>query len=218
MEPGEHNSIGALLDLTAGWKGTLKRYGDAVGLLPGSPLDVVAARAAESDRRVIYVELQKEISRLRAQNPNDPGLRAASEQFQTCRSFLLFAEAERITPHLDAVIQRFTRESEHQTLQKDAKPEDPPGIQPSVPPNAAQELGRIRAEDLQTIQSNWLQEGWPSRLRYARASRAMAQKEAAHEFGVADETYERWERGKQRPAFRYLTLVLKFIRAGALKE
>ena len=67
------------------------------------------------------------------------------------------------------------------------------------------------------VHNNWIMEGWPQRLLRARLSRAMTQKEAAHACGVAEQTYERWERGEQPPAIGNVPKVLSFIQCAEEK-
>ena len=190
MTMAEHrDSIETLTQLTEGWKATLQEYREA---LASSSLD--QARNAERERQRLFSELRAVVDQLRAEHPDDASLRAAWEQFHQVRGFLLFGTAERITPYLGKLIRRSF--ADWQPLA--------PGTVQSINPRAAH--------------NNWVTEGWPQRLLRARISQdGMTQKEAAHACGIAEQSYERWERGEQPPAIGNIRKALAFIRSAEEK-
>lgn len=183
-----HDLIESLKNLAESWKASLKTYREAM-----ASNSLEQARKAEGERRKLFSELRDVVSRLRAEHPEDAGLRAAWDVLSQIRGFLLVGTAEMITPHLEKLMGRSS--ADWQPLAHGAMD----GINP------------------RTVHKDWVSGGWPQRLLRARQSLNLTQKEAAHTCQVGEQTFERWERSEQPPALRNIAKVLAFIQTAEEK-
>jgi DNA-binding XRE family transcriptional regulator len=183
-----HDLIETLKNLAESWKASIRKYREAM-----ASNSLEQAREAESERRKLLSELRVVVSRLRAEHPEDAGLRAAWDGLSQIRGFLLLGIAETITPYLEKLIGRSS--AEWQPLAR----------------------GAIDGINPRTVHKDWVSGGWPQRLLRARQSLNLTQKEAAHTCQVGEQTFERWERGEQPPALRNIVKVLAFIQSAEEK-
>jgi DNA-binding XRE family transcriptional regulator len=188
MTTAEDHDLIELQRLTDSWKACLGEYQGAMAF--GS-LD--QAREAESERRKLFAELRSAVDRLRAKHPEDASLRAAWEQLYQAHGFLQFGTAAGITPYLEKLVLRPLAD-----------------WQPLVG-------GALDKINPRAVHNDWTTQGWPKRLLRARQSQGITQKEAAYACGVAEQTYERWERGEQPPATSNTPKVLAFIQSAEEK-
>ena len=184
MTTAEDHDLIELKKLTDLWKASLREY---QGAMSSCSLD--QARLAESERQKLFSDLRATVDRLRATHPEDATVRSAWEQMYQIQGFLVFGIATGITPYLEKLIGR--RRADWQPLVGDA-------------------MDRINPR---AVHKNWMTDDWPQRLLQARLSQGMTQKEAAYACGVAEQTYERWERGGQPPATTNIRKVLRFIQS-----